>query len=726
MRVDRNLRLALLLLVLIGSFILSLGEESYLFFFIAIVACAAHWFGMDEWQGMSEERARLLVGVAALVALMERVVFEHYVIICTAHFLALSQLIVLWTKPDNRRIALIILITLAHAAVGTVRTVELGYGLCIILLTVCVSWALVLFLLRRETNNAGTDRTRPADGMVRPSLRVGACVLAVGVGVFFILPRTQANMFRQNIVSRAQAISGFSERCALGDLGRIKMSSQKVMDVKLTTKDGQPTQAKGVPLYWRGTALDTYRFEGGRWAWTRSRRRYRWKRKITDPMFGFARGGGELVQTITLEPINTRVLFALYPIESLHIQGWAGEVIFYEPVAGMMVTRAPRTKIIKYVVVSDVLPFPPNRPLREEDRYPRREERSIMQALTTVPAEIDWRVEGLARQITRSAATPRAKARLLEDYLRDSGGYKYTTDMYTTPGAEPVSDFLLKQKQGHCEYFASGMVIMLRTLGIPARMVNGFHGGEWNEFGRFYVVRQSDAHSWVEAYFPETGWQTFDPTPAVTETPAFGMRMAGLVRRLTDFFDITWVNLFIAYSRDDQREFFGAAAQNALNTNGFKGLEELANRLLTPIANLLAKGPKETEEAEGETGQPGIVRASKVFAVLVLTILAAAVIVCGLFKIVYFLFGKRLNLDTPGLLYDRFSTVVERQGFQRRPGQTPWEFAVLIASSMPEWAEDVQEITVRFCGARYGRQQLSPETIGDLKARISRLAASSR
>ncbi|MEW6356311.1 MAG: DUF3488 and transglutaminase-like domain-containing protein [Planctomycetota bacterium] len=726
MRVDRNLRIALLLLILIGSFILALGEESYLFFFIALVACAAHWFGVEDGEGMSESAAQLLVGVAAIIGFLERIVLEHYIIICTAHFLALSQIIILWAKPTNRHITLIIMVSLAHAAVGTVRTVELGYGLCILLLTGCVSWALVLFLLHRETNEAGAQGPKHAEGMFRPSLKVSVCILVMGVGLFFVLPRTQANMFRQNIVSRSQAISGFSERCALGELGRIKMSDEKVMGVKLTTKDGEPMQGKDVPLYWRGTALDTYSFEGGKWSWVRSRQRYLWRREIEDPMRGFARGGGELTQTITLEPINTRVLFALYPVESLRIQGWADEIIFYEPVAGTMVTRAPRTNTIKYVVVSDVLPTPPKQPLREVDRYPSRQERAILQSLVTVPPAIDRRVERLARQVTARATTLRTKARLIERHLRDSGEYKYTIDMSTTPGAEPISDFLLKQKQGHCEYFASGMVIMLRALGIPARMVNGFHGGEWNEFGGFYIVRQNNAHSWVEAYFEDSGWQTFDPTPAVAEALPFGRRIASLARRLTDFLDVTWVNLFIAYSRDDQKEFFGVKAQNALNSNGFKILEGFADRLLTPIANFLAKGPKETEDEEDKAEQSAIVKAGKVLAVLVLTIPAVAVIVYFTFTVIHLLFRRRLKLDAPGLLYERFSAAMVKRGFRRKPGQTPWEFAEQIIASIPQWTEDIRAITSQFCKARYGCRRLSSEIVEDLKKRIGRLAASPR
>ena len=82
-------------------------------------------------------------------------------------------------------------------------------------------------------------------------------------------------------------------------------------------------------------------------------------------------------------------------------------------------------------------------------------------------------------------------------------------------GPDPVADFLFNVKAGHCEYFATAMAVMLRTRGVVARVVNGFLPGEYNEAAGAYTVRQSDAHSWVEVYFPETrSWVTFDPTPS--------------------------------------------------------------------------------------------------------------------------------------------------------------------------------------------------------------------
>ena len=91
--------------------------------------------------------------------------------------------------------------------------------------------------------------------------------------------------------------------------------------------------------------------------------------------------------------------------------------------------------------------------------------------------------------------------------------YGYTLQLPRSPVADPLANFLFERKQGHCEYFASSMAVMLRTLQIPSRVVNGFRSDEFNDVTGNYVVRAKDAHSWVEAYFPGYGWVTFDPTP---------------------------------------------------------------------------------------------------------------------------------------------------------------------------------------------------------------------
>jgi hypothetical protein len=125
---------------------------------------------------------------------------------------------------------------------------------------------------------------------------------------------------------------------------------------------------------------------------------------------------------------------------------------------------------------------------------------------------LDPRIHSLAEQITARAPGPYDRARAIESYLRTH--YGYTLELPGTAPDDPIADFLFRRRRGHCEYFASAMALMLRTLGTGSRVVNGFAGSEFNDLTSEYVVRASDAHSWVEAYVPGQGWIDFDPTPS--------------------------------------------------------------------------------------------------------------------------------------------------------------------------------------------------------------------
>src|SRR5690606_35052845 len=129
--------------------------------------------------------------------------------------------------------------------------------------------------------------------------------------------------------------------------------------------------------------------------------------------------------------------------------------------------------------------------------------------------EIDPRVRALADSLTAGVGTRYDKAMAIQRWL---GTFAYTRDLPATAAETSLEHFLFERRAGHCEYFSTAMVVLLRAAGIEARNVNGFLGGEWSEFGNYLVVTQNAAHSWVEVWFPEHGWVTFDPTPAGTGT----------------------------------------------------------------------------------------------------------------------------------------------------------------------------------------------------------------
>ena len=167
--------------------------------------------------------------------------------------------------------------------------------------------------------------------------------------------------------------------------------------------------------------------------------------------------------------------------------------------------------------------------------------------LTTLGAAAEERPPVTAAQVDKAIA--------LEGYLRSR--YAYTLDLAGKPGKDPLAYFLFQKRAGHCEYFASAMAVMLRTLGIPSREINGFLPGEYNSLGGDYIVRASDAHSWVEAYFPGNGWVVFDPTPAAIETPP---GMFSRLALIADWLELTWNEWIVNY--DFAHQFFLAQSMH--------------------------------------------------------------------------------------------------------------------------------------------------------------------
>jgi len=180
---------------------------------------------------------------------------------------------------------------------------------------------------------------------------------------------------------------------------------------------------------------------------------------------------------------------------------------------------------------------------------------------------LDVRLQELAREISGAKATPIENALLVETYLREN--FDYSLANMAAGSQDPLAAFLFQTRAGHCEYFASAQAILLRILGIPTRIVNGFRRGEYNEWGAYFIVRASDAHSWVEAYFPGAGWTEFDPTPPATPENSF--RLLRTFSRMMDSVEVLWGEV-VTFDRFKQAGFF-QLLRNKIERNWAQVLE---------------------------------------------------------------------------------------------------------------------------------------------------------
>ncbi len=309
---------------------------------------------------------------------------------------------------------------------------------------------------------------------------------------------------------------GFQERFDVAEVGEcVKLSDTVVLYVQADN-----------PLYVRGKVFDS--FDGRNWedSGYGAEKRYDQDGRFT---FGEKPQSGDTLQVFTVRQDLPPFIFAAYrPV----LVSFPGNVI---EVDAALALRAPDRlrKGTVYSVAShleEVELHPCSGTLAAGD-----EGRTADGRYLALYPGVSERLRGLALDVTKGAGDDLQRAKAIETYLRDN--YAYTLDTVGIQwSGNPVEQFLFDLKAGHCELFASSMVVMLRTLNIPARLVTGFYVNRYNPVTGYFEVREADGHAWVEAYLEPHGWVTFEPTSSF-ELPKRSQRLfvaTGLVRYLGD------------------------------------------------------------------------------------------------------------------------------------------------------------------------------------------------
>jgi transglutaminase-like putative cysteine protease len=321
-------------------------------------------------------------------------------------------------------------------------------------------------------------------------------VLLLTSGLFFLLPRT-ANAALRHLASKGYYLPGFSNQVTLGQIGEMKTHSTAIMHVKVFNNGGQ-LNAK-----WRGAALSD--FDGRKWSsatdTTEMLRVERDGRVILADDVQRRREGKRVSYRVDLRALDSDALFFAGTPEVLNVS--ASTLI--RTASGNYRLGLGASEGLHY----DVYSFFETPESMASDSAAIRE--AISARYLRLP-HIDPRIRALAYEMSEGPTSVRDRAKAIETRLQHDYGYTLELPEHRVP--DPLAYFLFTRKKGHCEYFASAMAVMLRSIGIPARLVTGFQNGTFNPITGLYVVRASDAHSWVEAYVPRHGWTTFDPTPA--------------------------------------------------------------------------------------------------------------------------------------------------------------------------------------------------------------------
>jgi transglutaminase-like putative cysteine protease len=461
----------------------------------------------------------------------------------TIHMVLFLEIVKLHQEKTDRDYLSLIVLSFLKILAASSLTVDITFAITFFLYLIALVSTLMSFDIYRSHRESRMSARDAAVALSSVSGWTTLWIVVLGGALFFVIPRVGTGYF-----TRASAppllLSGFSDQVELGQIGRLKLSTAVVMHAKRIV--GTPSAL----LRWRGVALDT--FDGNNWS-----KRDRTRRPIASRNSVYSvRGGpvrGELASyEILLEPLATTALFGPHEIRDVTGRSIPGLETDSD---GAIFTRFQQSQRLQYEVQSDIVPrVTPGAENADSAPLSEKMQRTYLQ----LPLGLDPRVTALAQEITREAPTPLEKAARVEAYLRRN--YRYTLSLTWDPGDQPLSAFLFEARSGHCEYFASAMAVLLRAAGVPTRLVNGFLMGEYNPVGDVYIVRQSDAHSWVEVYLPGAGWTEFDPTPAGTNEPD-----SGLVAQLANYADAMrffWNNYILAYDSDSQAYLFRSAQES--------------------------------------------------------------------------------------------------------------------------------------------------------------------
>ncbi len=616
------------------------------------------------------------------------------------YMLIFLQINKLWSPKKSRDVMQILLISFFFVLSVAVMTTRMSFLPIFIVFLFLLVVGLIFLTVRREHDalsalgldkQAGIDPKQivPASFYARAAGAV-LLMLAIAAGIFMLFPRFSKNNFLSPLSGFGNSVSGFGTEIELGRTARIDLNPAAVMWVSAFEK-GKEGQKPMESLYLRGNTVETY--YRGLWrehslahplSKTRERQIAISDRRDTPP--GLRR---RIVQNIFIDPGAGLTLFTMDRARLLLFNMLPPPVIQIDANALSFSLAGPRTEVISYRVESDVLAEGYPDPATWEIEKPERLEASRIHYLELPPSPRAEIVAALAHRIVEEAAaqTPYEKTLAVRNYLQTQ--FSYSLDNLDFGGACPTETFLLDERRGHCEYFASGMAVLLRRLDIPCRIVNGYYTNEWNPFGKHFVVRQSDAHSWVEVFFNGAGWLPFDPSP-----PAgldFVHSQAASRTRFGAWLDalrLKWYFYVVDYNLDDQRNLADALSRNQPDwmaaTFGF------ARRLSRTYT---------TELWRYEIA--GAAKSAAVAAVAaILTFIALGI---GGFALSRargrgrgaqaFAQWRRVRL------YERILKTLRRRGLERPRGQTPREFAQRVEDLRPALA-GFRALTERYYQAR--------------------------
>ncbi len=637
--------------------------------------------------------------------------------IALVNFLIFLQTTKIFTPKQHRDYVMIYVISFFELLISSIMTVSILFAVSCIFFAISTTWALITLYLKREIEThiiQKADRseveTKNAPQMEQASFNIppvntllnvkfftatfGLTLLTfiLALIVFTIMPRMQEGVFFRYGTDFSQRVSGFSGEVALDTFGKIRLDHRPVMRVVLPEVPDQGQLPE--KFYWKGLSYNYY--DGKRWksdvrSWKHLPVQSRYQKLY---WFNWQPSTDNLLtQRFELFSPRFEVVFGsdrLYAVEGKFLSLQHDKVtdnthVIFDPYS------------LNYTAYSEIT-IPAEEELRSDrSNYPDR----IKDIYLQLP-DLSERVKELAYQIGDGYDTAYDTSLAIQNFLMQN--YEYSLDVQRTADLLPLEDFLFINKAGHCEYYATSMAILLRILGIPTRVVNGFAQGRWNEFGNFFTVRRSDAHAWVEVFFPSYGWIAFDPTPAV----AFGdtyqqfaerKSFVASLYRYSEYLRVRWNRYIVDYSREDQAQaiFRAFMATRSARRNLRDSISRLKQHLKNTVIHISWR----------EIGfLAGIISAGLLFIYVVSRMFTR-------FHIRLPGFRKRKKTPRKKIIgfYHTMLQILAKKGISKQASSTPGEFAQYVAQQHVDYGNDVCHITDVYYALRYGHTNLTREEL---------------
>jgi transglutaminase-like putative cysteine protease len=620
-------------------------------------------------------------------------VFSRSFLTATVHLVLFAVVVRTFSLRRDRDYTTLAILAFLMVLASAVLTVDSVFLLFFAGFTLMAVATFVLMEMRRSGRAAAFQARHSQDAqehrhlafsLARITPALVMMILLGAAGMFFLLPRMSAG-YLGGYSFGTDISTGFSDRVQLGRIGQIQQSDAVVMHIQI---DGD--RRGQYALHWRGVALTTFNGQD----WSNPHTPYGLQRQadggFTIPFFIQGVAPPALLQTranlnrnlihyrVLMEPIGTNVFF---------LAPWARRVTgAYRALqvdAGGAVSDVDTQRSVNIYEADSDISRPSAGQLREAGELLPKFALSYLQL-----PELDARIPRLAVQITASSSNNYDKAVALEGYLQSH--YGYTLQLPRVPVADPLANFLFERRQGHCEYFASSMAVMLRTLRIPSRVVNGFRSEEFNDLSGNYVVRAKNAHAWVEAYFPGYGWVTFDPTPggAVGSPQGWGRAMLYL-----DAAASFWREWVVSYDASHQY-ILGQSVLSGTRTS-WERARMWARLRYARLMNLARKSQRGVEHSPGRWLGAGLAVTGLLLVLANIARIARMIRTRGLRA-----HPERSPDQAAVMWYERMARYLARRGVRKTTSQTAQEFVRVIEEG--RLRTQVGKFTDAYESARFG------------------------